>query len=42
MIDNEIRQKYRQGTNDLKEAFIRTWLYKVCEKAVERISRILR
>ncbi len=41
MIDNEIRKKYRQAINDLKVAFTKIWLYRICEQAVERLRKIL-
>ena len=41
MIDNEIRKQYRQVINDLKVAVIKTWAYRICEQAVERLRKIL-
>lgn len=41
MIDNEIRKKYRQAINDLKVAFTKTWLYRICEQIFEKLSKIL-
>ena len=41
MIDNEIRKQYRQVINDLKVAVIKTWVYRICEQAVERLRKIL-
>ena len=38
---NVIRKKYRQAINDLKVAFTKTWLYRICEQAVERLRKIL-
>lgn len=42
MIDNELRQQYRQAVDDLKITFKETCLYRFCEEVVERLSRILR
>lgn len=42
MIDNELRQQYRQAVDDLKIAFKETCLYKFCEEVVKRLSKILR
>ncbi len=42
MIDNELRQQYRQAADDLKIAFKETYLYRFCEEVVKRLSRILR
>lgn len=42
MIDNELRQQYRQAANDLKIAFKVTYLYGLCEEIVKRLSKILR
>lgn len=41
MIDNELRQQYRQAVDDLKISFKETWLYKFCEEVVKRLSKIL-
>lgn len=41
MIDNELRQQYRQAVDDLKIAFKKTYLYRLCEEIVKRLSRIL-
>jgi len=41
MIDNELRQQYRQAIDDLKIAFKKTCLYGLCEEVVKRLSRIL-
>ncbi len=41
MIDNEIRKQYRQVINDSKVAVIKTWAYRICEQAVERLRKIL-
>lgn len=42
MIDNELRQQYRQSADDLKIAFKKTYLYGLCEEVVNRLSKILR
>lgn len=42
MIDNELRQQYRQAVDDLKIAFKKTCLYRFCEEAVKKLSKILR
>lgn len=42
MIDNELRQQYRQAVDDLKMAFKKTYLYRFCEEAVKRLNKILR
>lgn len=42
MIDNELRQQYRQSADDLKIAFKKTYLYRFCEELVKRLSKILR
>ena len=41
MIDNELRQQYRQAVDDLKIAFKKTCLYRFCEEVVKRLSKIL-
>lgn len=41
MIDNELRQQYRQAVNDLRIAFKKTCLYRFCEEVVKRLSKIL-
>ena len=41
MIDNELRQQYRQAVDDLKIAFKKTCLYRFCEEGMKRLSRIL-
>lgn len=41
MIDNELRQQYRQAVDDLKIAFKKTYLYRLCEEIMKRLSRIL-
>ena len=42
MIDNELRQQYRQSADDLKIEFKKTCLYRFCEEVVKRLSKILR
>lgn len=42
MIDNELRQQYRQAIDDLKIVFKKTCLYRFCEEVVKRLSKILR
>lgn len=42
MIDNELRQQYRQAVDDLRVAFKKTCLYRFCEEVVKRLSKILR
>ena len=42
MIDNELRQQYRQAVDDLKTVFKETGLYRFCEEVVKRLSKILR
>ena len=42
MIDNELRQQYRQAVDDLEIAFKKTYLYKFCEEVVKKLSKILR
>lgn len=42
MIDNELRQKYRQAVDDLKIAFKKTCLYRFYEEVIKRLSKILR
>lgn len=41
MIDNELHQQYRQAVDDLRIAFKKTYLYRLCEEAVKRLSKIL-
>ena len=41
MIDNELRQQYRQAVDDLRIAFKKTCLYRFCEEVVRRLSKIL-
>lgn len=42
MIDNELRQQYKQAVDDLRIAFKKTCLYRFCEEVVKRLSKILR
>jgi hypothetical protein len=42
MIDNELRHQYRQTVDDLRIAFKKTYLYRLCEKVVKRLSKILK
>ena len=42
MIDNELRQQYRQAIDDLRTAFKEICLYRFCEKVMKRLSKILR
>lgn len=42
MIDNELRQQYRQAVDDLRIVFKETCLYRFCEEVVKRLSKILR
>ena len=42
MIDNELRQQYRQAVDDFGIAFKKTCLYRFCEEVITRLSRILR
>lgn len=42
MIDNELRQQYRQAVDDLRTAFEKTYLYRFCEELVKKLSKILR
>lgn len=42
MIDNELRQQYRQAVDDLKIVFKETYLYRFCEELVKKLSKILR
>lgn len=42
IIDNELRQQYRQAVDDLKIAFKETCLYRFCEEVVKKLSKILR
>lgn len=42
MIDNELRQQYRQAVDDLKIAFKEACLYRFCENVMKILSKILR
>lgn len=42
MIDNKIRQQYRQAVDDLRIAFKKTCLYRFCEEVVKKLKNILR
>ena len=42
MIDNKLRQQYRQDVDDLRIAFKKTCLYRFCEEVVKKLSKILR
>ena len=42
MIDDKLRQQYRQAVDDLKIAFKKTYLYGLCEEVITRLSKILR
>ncbi len=42
MIDNKLRQQYRQAVDDLRKAFKETCLYRLCEGVVKKLSKILR
>lgn len=42
MIDNELRQQYRQAVDDLKIAFKEIYLYRFCEEVMKKLSKILR
>ncbi len=42
MIDNELRQQYRQAVDDLRTVFKKTGLYRFCEKVMKKLSKILR
>lgn len=42
MIDNELRQQYRQAVDDLKITFKETCLYRFFEEVVKKLSKILR
>ncbi len=41
MIDNELRQQYRQAVDDLGIAFKKTCLYRLCEEVAKKLSKIL-
>lgn len=42
MIDNKLRQQYKQTVVDLRIEFKETCLYRLCEEAVNKLSKILR
>lgn len=42
MIDNELRQQYRQAVDDLRIVFKKTRLYGLCEEVIKKLSKILR
>ena len=42
MIDNELRQQYRQAVDDLRTVFKKTGLYRFYEKVMKKLSKILR
>ena len=42
MIDNKLRQQYRQAVDDLRIEFKKTCLYRLCEEVVNKLSKILR
>ena len=42
MIDNELRQQYRQAVDDLRTVFKETCLYRFCKKIIKKLSEILR
>ncbi|MCJ7965774.1 hypothetical protein MT487_01645 [Lachnospiraceae bacterium NSJ-171] len=42
MVDNKLRQQYRQAVDDLRIEFKKTYLYGLCEEVVKRLSKILR
>ena len=42
MIDDKLRQQYRQAVNDLRTAFKEADLYRLYEEVVKRLSKILR
>lgn len=42
MIDNELRQQYRQAVDDLRTVFKKTCLYRFGEKVMKKLSKILR
>ena len=41
MIDNKLRQQYRQAAVILRIEFKETCLYRLCEEVVKRLSEIL-
>lgn len=42
MVDNKLCQQYRQSVDDLRIEFKKTCLYRLCEEAVNKLSKILR
>ena len=42
MIDNELRQQYRQAADNLRKAFKKNYLYRLCEEVIKKLSKILR
>lgn len=42
MIDNKLRQQYRQAVDDLRIEFKKICLYRLCEEVVNKLSKILR
>lgn len=42
MIDNKLRNQYRQAVDDLRVAIKKTCLYRFCEEVVKKLSKILR
>lgn len=41
MIDNKLRQQYRQAVGNFKIEFEKTCLYRLCEEVVKKLSKIL-
>jgi hypothetical protein len=41
MIDNKLRQQYRQAAVILRIEFKETCLYRLCEEVVKKLSEIL-
>ena len=41
MTDNELRQQYRQAVGDLRVAYRKTYLYKLCEHIVRILNKML-
>lgn len=41
MIDNKLRQQYRQAVGNFKIEFEKTYLYRLCEEVVKKLSKIL-
>lgn len=42
MIDNKLRQQYRQAVANLRAEFKKIYLCRLCEGAVNKLSKILR